>query len=282
MQMRSVQATLVIGSSGFLGRMLTDRLQQEQTVVPTHYESQIFPDSLPFDIFSSDLEPVFEQFGIGTVIVCAEFESEGAEAVEDAAQRLFSHCREKRVVYLSSDGIFSGEQGLYSESDLPQPTTHYGKNLAICEALVRASCPDYLVVRPSYIYGFSHGRLDPRLARTRSALEAGETVALFRDMYKSPLGVTQVAEAIASLSKGTLRGTLHVAGPRLSVFAFQQQAMRALGQDTRHLVGSSVPEGSDILRDTSLDASRWRTSSGTRPLSVAETLFNRASGSAET
>lgn len=280
--MRSNRATLVIGSSGFLGRVLTDRLRQQQTVIPTHYESPIFPGSLPFDLFSSDPDTLFGKFDIGTVIVCAAFEDEEVDAVKAAAQRLLGYCREKRVVYLSSDGIFSGEQGNYSETDLPRPTTHYGRNLATCEALVRASCPDHLIVRPSYIYGFSHGRLDSRLAPTRSALEAGETVTLYRDMYKSPLGVAQVAEAVASLSMGTLRGTLHVAGARLSVFAFQLQAMRALGQDTRRLLSNSVLEGSKVLRDTSLDALRWQTLSGTQPLSVAQVLVDRGSVSDKT
>ena len=261
----------MLGSSGFLGRVVTERLRKSRRVVPTHKTRRVFPDSLPYDIFSPGRSPLFSP-EITTVVICADFESEAASAVEDALRRLLEQAQGKRVVYLSSDAIFSGERGLYSEDDVPEPRTPYGRNLLACETLVRERGADHLIIRPSYCYGFSHGQLDPRLARTRSALRAGETVSLFEDMYKSPLGVQQLAEAVASLNTSSLTGILHVAGPRMSVLEFHRAGMVALRQDSRKLVGTAMPESADVQRDTSLSASRWRALSGSGGLSVAETL----------
>ncbi len=208
--------TLVVGSSGFLGRVLVSTLGPRQ-VLPTHHHAKVFPDSLPFDFFSDDLESVLAPYELGTVIFSAAVETEPTERVARAMRRLVEFCGDERLVYVSSDGIFDGNTGRYREGDEVTPRTLYGRNLHLCEGLIRDSCRDHCIVRPSYLYGFSHGQLDPRLSHTPSALISGGTVTLYDDMYKSPLGVRQVAEAVARLSRSDFVGTVHVAGERMSV-----------------------------------------------------------------
>lgn len=263
--------TLVVGSSGFLGRVLVDVLRPSQQVLPTHHSTKVFPDSLPLDLFSGDLEHVLAPYDPDTVIFSAAIETEPTEQVARAMHRLVDLCEAKRFVYLSSDGIFGGESGHYREDAQVAPRTLYGRNLQLCEELVRQACQDHCIVRPSYLYGFSHGQLDPRLARTRAALLAGETVTLYDDMYKSPLGVRQVAEAVTWLSRSDFVGTVHVAGPRLSVHDFHTEAMRALGVDTTKLVTAPMLDNA-LPRDTSLDTSLWQHLTGVTSLSVHETL----------
>lgn len=273
--MNSGAVTLVVGSSGFLGRVLVHVLRPSQWVVPTHHTTKVFPESLQLDLFSSDLEPIFSHHQIGTVIFSAAVETEPTERVARAMRRLVELCKAKRLVYLSSDGIFGGESGHYREDAEVAPRTLYGRNLQLCEEIVLRACKDHCIVRPSYLYGFSHGQLDPRLARTRAALISGETVTLYSDMYKSPLGVQQVAEAVAWLSRSDFVGTVHVAGARLSVYDFHAEAMRALEVDTANLVAAPMPVNTSdnaLPRDTSLDTSLWQDLTGTTPLSVTETL----------
>lgn len=265
--MNSGAVTLVVGSSGFLRRVLVDVLRPSQWVVPTHHTTKVFPESLPLDLFGSDLEPVFNHPQIGTVVFSAAIETEPTGQVARAMRRLVDLCGAKRFVYLSSDGIFGGEKGRYREAAEVAPRTLYGRNLHLCEEIVRQACKDHCIIRPSYLYGFSHGQLDLRLARTRAALLAGETVTLYDDMYKSPLGVRQVAEAVAWLSRSDFVGTVHVAGPRLSVHKFHTEAMCALGVDTAKLVAAPMLDNA-LPRDTSL----WQDLTGATPLSVTETL----------
>ena len=244
--------------------------------MPTHYQNPVFPNSRSFDLLRDDPEPLLSD--VETVIFCAGVEqSAEATPVESAMKRLLAGCHDKRFVYLSSDAIFAGDRGLYSEDETPEPVTAYGRTLLLCETLVRETCPNHLIVRPSYIYGFSRGKLDSRLTRTLNAVNGGATVSLFEDMYKSPLGVQQVAEAVVQLSQHEVTGTLHVAGARLSVLEFHKQALAALGHDTRALCGTPMPKASllQLQRDTSLDSSKWQKLSETRPLSIPETLQHR-------
>lgn len=270
--MSSETSILITGSSGFLGRSLRSAFSPSVQVFGTHYQHPSFSDSLPYNVFQDDVRPLLECTNISVVVFTVLIEMETPENVRPAMERFVHGCRDRRLVYLSSDGIFDGTRGNYTEQDKPTPCTQYGNNLLFCETLVKELCANYCIIRPSYIYGFSAGQLDPRLSRTRNKLRLGEPVELFEDMYKSPLCVQQVTEAVATLSLSDYIGTLHVAGERVSVFDFHQQAMYALGVDTARLTRCAMPTTPGFLRDTSLNASLWQTLTGTRPLSVQEAV----------
>lgn len=268
------ETVLVVGSSGFLGRCIVDKLMPRARVFCTYYSQSVFPDSYSYDFFHDDIRPIIEETDVSTVIFTAMVEFEEPEAVAASMQRFVRGCHDRRVVYLSSDGIFDGKRGNYTEDDVPMPCTRYGRNLLTCETFVQDHCANVCIIRPSYLYGFSHGQLDPRLARTRNALMAGEQVQCFHDMYKSPLGVVQVAEAVITLSDSDYVGIMHVAGERLSVFEFHSQAMGALGMATTNLISCPMPETPNFLRDTSLNTSRWQRVTGMKPLTVTKRWRN--------
>ncbi|MDQ3459641.1 MAG: sugar nucleotide-binding protein [Deinococcota bacterium] len=265
-------AVLVIGASGFLGRTITKRLAALNVVIPTHHSNNPFSNSVRYDFFSDNIRDLCDAFKLSAAVFAAAVETEPSEIVRPAMERFVRGCQDRRLVYLSSDAVFSGDRGMYLETDQPEPRTLYGRNLQHCEHLIAENCTNYCIIRPSYIYGFADGQLDGRLARTRASLQAGEKVMLFRDMFKSPLGVQQVAEAVIHLMFSDYAGTLHVAGERLSVFDFHFQAMKALGVNTKGLQHNTIPEEPEFPRDTSLDASLWQSLTNKVPLSIEETL----------
>ena len=266
---------LVVGSSGFLGNRIATILKPKGSVIQTHFRNMHSPDSIPYDFFNDSISVLLDKFNVDTVIFSGAVEMNPSDLVRPAMERFVRGVKERRVVYLSSDGIFDGQKGQYTEVDIPRPKTLYGRNLAICEELFAQFCNSYCIVRPSYIYGFSGGDLDNRLARTMQMLEQGQTVSLFNDMFKSPLGVLQVAQAVVDLTFLDYVGIVHVAGERVSIFDFHYQAMLALQADIRNLRSFSMPTGEDFLRDTSLDYSLWQKLTHAVPQSINETLSNK-------
>lgn len=264
---------LIIGSSGYLGSEITRLAQANNHVIPTHFQKPIFPNSIPYNFFSDQIESLVDLQTIDLVIFAGMIEFESEEKVKSTIKSFAQVCKNNQLVYLSSDGIFGGEHGNYLESDVPRPRTRYGRNLVTCEQTLLEYCPDLCIVRPSYIYGFSGKRLDNRLKQTADLLQKGQTVSLFDDMYKSPLGVSQVAKGVLDLAELKHKGIVHVAGARLSVYDFQHQAMQALGISTAKLERSSMPTNKEgFLRDTSLDNTLWQRLTGSPPLTIAATL----------
>ena len=260
---------LVVGSSGFLGRAIVKRLAPTHTVISTFHRTPLF-DAIPYDFFSDDISDLLQRFNVATVIFTAATEKEVSGDFESSVERFIRGCKDTRLVYLSSDAVFSGEKGLYTERDLPTPTTSYGRNLLHFEMLIAERHPNYCIIRPSYIYGFSDG-LDARLSRARAALQTGQEVTVFEDMFKSPLGVEQVAKAVLELGSD-FTGTAHVAGERMSVFDFYTRAMNALAVNTDGLRRETMPREAGLASDTSLDVTLWQQLTGMTPLSIEDTL----------
>ncbi len=268
-------ATLVVGT-GFLGEALCDELHKRgEVVVSTYYSHQKYDDSIRYDFLHDDPKDMFAGENITTVIIPAKIEfTEDGVALGQAMERFLAYFSETRMVYISSDGIFDGTKGMYTESDTPHPTTLYGRNLALCEDLVKKNTQNYCIVRPSYMYGFVGGKLDTRLSEARTQLLEGKNVTRFTDMYKSPLSYRQAAESIVMLAFGEFVGTIHISGQRMSVYDFTREGMEALGVPTKNLHGASmpVPLPESMLADTSLDTSLMQTLIHYVPLSIQESL----------
>ncbi len=264
--------TLVIGSSGFLGRQITSILELQESIIKTHCRNPLYPDSIRYDFFNDDIEKLLDIQKVDIVIFAGMVEIGPLDTVQASMQRFAKACREKRVIYLSSDGIFDGQKGFYSEKDAPNSQTLYGKNLAACENIIAKRCQNFCIVRPSYIYGFSNEKLDDRLTKTMETLKAGEKVTLFDDMFKSPYGVKQIANAVIGLSRSDYIGIIHVAGQRMSVYEFHHRAMSSLMVDTTNLKSCKMPTDKGYLRDTSLDSSMWQNITNSKPENIQDVL----------
>lgn len=178
----------------------------------THRHEAAF-DSVPFDFWRDDIAPPIEQTEAGIVVFTAAVEPDAPTAqLRERAEDFFGACAVWRVVYLSSDAIFDGAKGNYSESDPPSPTTPYGENLRALEHLVRNLCADACTIRPSYLYNFLSGAPDFRLAHVHRHLLSVKAVHYAEDMFKSPMEITLAREAVTELALSNHNGTVHISG----------------------------------------------------------------------
>lgn len=180
------------------------------------------------------------------------------------AQEAFKH--NARLVHLSSDVVFDGRRGNYTEADEPNPIMPYAVSKADAEKNVLASKANAVLVRTSLIYGFRP--LDPR---TRSVLR-GEMRRLFTDEMRNPVWVRNLSEAVVELAEMDYRGILNVAGPQpLSRYDLGLKLMDALGGDASQLIAAQSASGT-IVRplDCTLDISRAQNLLKTQLLSVDE------------
>ncbi|GCE47647.1 dTDP-4-dehydrorhamnose reductase [Thermosporothrix hazakensis] len=269
---------VLLGSNGYLGRTLTVRLQRDVAVFPTHRQGALFPSSLQYDFWTDDLTPLLSLCQADIVVIAMNVAYVAQDPVVDSrlfrlrVGKLVHACRERRVIYISSDGIFDGRSGMYTETDVPHPITPYGKNLQFFEERVREFCDDYCIIRPSYLFGYAHAELDRRLARVRAGLLAGEHFTFFKDMIKSPLDVNQAAEAIAQITLSNYIGVVHVGGVAMSVYDFYHTAMQTLQVPCEGLSASMMPADSTMPKNTSLDIRLMKGLTGVRPYTVQEAL----------
>jgi dTDP-4-dehydrorhamnose reductase len=272
------QRILVVGSSGYLGRVVTKALSSKHFAVSTHNKNPYFPDSAKYSFPHDDLSYLVTANMVDTCIFAAEIEknqdyqrSDDLGFFHQAVKQLVQSLCAVRFVYISSDGIFDGKRGSYTESNIPQPTTEYGRKLEICEDAIRTLCSDYCIIRPSYLYGHSLGILDNRLQRTKSLCQSQQEAIYFDDMFKSPIHVVDAASLIITLALSEYIGVIHIGGPRMSVYDFHKEAMEAIGVSGK-ISPRKMPTDAGLLRDTSLDTTLCARLTGFIPKSVTETF----------
>ncbi|MBA2297117.1 MAG: sugar nucleotide-binding protein [Actinobacteria bacterium] len=125
---------------------------------------------------------------------------EGAENVARAAARSGA-----RLVHVSSDVVFDGRKGTpYVEEDELSPVSDYGGTKAEGERRVAAAHPGALIVRTSLIVAGAKP--------SKHELAARRPGTWFTNELRSPVQVTDLANALLELAELDLAGPLHVAG----------------------------------------------------------------------
>ena len=276
------ETVLVVGASGFLGRSVVERLREDdgdgdRRVVGTYCSTPRATASVQFDFWTDSVGSLVAEYDVDTVVFASAVEYGGdvdtgdssvAASFSERAERFAADCADTRVVYVSSAAVFDGTRGRYAESHSRSPRDDYSRRLVAMEDAVDGYCDDAAVLRTSYLFGFSTGDLDHRLARTRDHLDRGESIAYFTDMYKSPVLVTEAAETVARLVDGDATGVVHVPTPRVSVYEFHCEAMRALGYDPAPIERDEVPADMDVAPDASLSSEQFDSVVGFEPSAV--------------
>jgi dTDP-4-dehydrorhamnose reductase len=113
-------------------------------------------------------------------------------------------------LFYSSDMVFDGATGGYTEGSPLSPASAYGAMKVQAEALVQAEHPGAQVVRTSLLVGESGIHMRP--AYECEALVRGLPVDLYKDEWRSPTHVDDLARASWELASLDVVGVYHLAG----------------------------------------------------------------------
>ena len=148
-----------------------------------------------------------------------------------------------RFVYFSTDYIFDGKAGPYTEASPTNPLSVYGQSKLDCEHALTAELGDrQLTARTTWVYGpEKQGKnFAYQLAR---ALSAGKTLEAPTDQVSNPSYGPDVAKAVVSLVEANHSGLFHVAGPDLmDRVSFAKALAASFDLDPGLVVGRATTE----------------------------------------
>jgi dTDP-4-dehydrorhamnose reductase len=194
---------------------------------------------------------------------CRHINSEGTKITAKVAQALGA-----QFVYISSDYVFNGVTGNYSEGDSPDPVNHYGESKLLAEQYARQLCSRLLIVRTT-IFGL---KLPPRIGMMESlvgALRRGRPITRFVDQYFTPLYTGQFSDIILQLVEIGATGLFHI-GPseKVSRFEFAQQVAEIFAPGCSEIRPVSFQQIDGLARrprDTSLISGAVQEKLGIQP-----------------
>lgn len=224
-----MESLLVIGASGLLGQHLILRGKDYYEMILGTYFSNPFKieevEALKLDIVSE--QDVFELFdekrpdsaiiasALTGVDYCEEHPEEATALNEEGALNIAKACREHgtKLLYVSTDYVFDGERGDYTEDDEPNPINVYGKTKLGGERAVLDIAPDSLVARVCVLFGWN--RLTAKtnfVTWVLDRIEADNPVELFQDQTITPTYADEVSGVLLELIKKQVFGVFHASG----------------------------------------------------------------------
>ncbi len=256
---------LIIGASGFIGQYLAMRLQEAPAyeVTGTYYSQVSKNWGYPChrveltnyerldEIFRIAQPQVVVHLAAVADVAAAENDPTRATAVNvSATARIAQLCtqHQAKLIFLSSEYVFSGDQGNYREDDIPQPNTHYGRTKLEAELAVAREASQWNIVRTSLVYGWPPIGRQNAVTTIIDRLENGDQYYASRDSYRTPIYVGHLTAGIHHLMTDDYQGICHLAG---GDWLRMYQFARAVAQ-VFHLDGSlvvpvqtSMPSGMD-------------------------------------
>jgi dTDP-4-dehydrorhamnose reductase len=129
----------------------------------------------------------------------------GSEQVARACRALGA-----RLVAVSTDYVFDGEAGPYSEEDVPNPRGAYARTKRCGEEAALVLVPDSAVARVAVVYSGRAGAKRTFATQVVEKLSRGEPVKAFSDqLVSTTLAASGAAMCLELLLETTYRGVLH-------------------------------------------------------------------------
>jgi dTDP-4-dehydrorhamnose reductase len=233
---------LIIGGSGFVGSKLVEvALKAGLNTAYTYSNKQLALPATSFQLQIQEgkaLETCIAKTQPRCIVYCAVPPPKSDEYLHEvvSVQGLERVCaalknlEDCRLIYISTNAVFSGQDGPYKESDIPDPEKRhdpyriYALTRAQGEQVALNSWHNTIIVRTSDVNGKDQaGNLNPRLANLLAQFEAGQGIERSTNALISPTLVDNLAESLLEISRPnfTYRGILHLAGrQQISYFDF--------------------------------------------------------------
>jgi len=223
---------LITGSNGLLGQKLVDLLRKQSSVelIATARGNNRLPKTDGYTYASLDITiqeevlAIFDQFKPHVVIHTAamtnvdtcETDREGCDVLNVNSVAYLIEACEKHGTYLchlSTDFIFDGVDGPYTEEGIANPISYYGESKLKAEQLLLASHIRWSIARTVLVYG-----IVPDMSRSnivlwvKKSLEDGKLIQVVTDQFRTPTLAEDLAMGCWLLAKDEVEGIFNISG----------------------------------------------------------------------
>ena len=213
---------LLIGADGLVGRHIRDALLGHSFVAT--YRHGPGPAAVGLDVTDDDaVRRIVERAKPRVIVLAAaqahvercEREPEASRRVNVEAGRVLAEAARgvgALLIVFSSEYVFDGAAGRYSEDDERAPLNEYGRQKVALEDIALSGRG--LVCRTSGVFGADPRRKD-FVHQLVDRLRGGGTFNVPSDQVVTPTYAPALARAVVELALQERTGIYHVAGPRV-------------------------------------------------------------------
>ena len=280
---------LVTGSVGLVGSQIVKDLVEKDFEVYSCYnvEKPEFGIPIHLDILKKDkiknilqsIKPdvVIHLAAITDVDLC-ERQKELAVLVNTKSTEILAQESSKQhayFVYMSTDYVFDGKEGMKNEKDVPNPLNFYGKSKLDGEIALNNLITPYTIIRTSTPFGLHPKKKSFALWITEN-LKSKKEIRVLSDQYTSPTFVPNLSKMLIEVVTKQITGIIHLAGStRISRYDFAEMVADKLDLDKTLLKPTKMTDmkwDAQRPQDSSLDVSKANQILDVKPQKIEQSL----------
>ncbi|MBM4174855.1 MAG: SDR family oxidoreductase [Ignavibacteria bacterium] len=224
---------LIVGCNGLLGQALVESLSRannDELLLASVEDNFVGNSNFPYvqlDISKrNEAKKVVLDFFPDIVINAAAYTNvDGCEDNKElawninvnGAKYLVEGCRvvDAKLIHLSTDFIFDGINGPYSELDKPNPISYYGRTKLGSENEIKIGGIPFTIVRTNVIYGIQKGIKKDFVQWVVENLREEKKINVVTDQMNNPAFVNDLADGIILTIDKKKPGIFNIGGIEL-------------------------------------------------------------------
>ncbi|HKB87243.1 MAG TPA: dTDP-4-dehydrorhamnose reductase [Ignavibacteriaceae bacterium] len=251
---------LLFGANGMLGQRLVEFYSKQQSIQLLSCSAENEPvfegqDYKQIDITKREVvKDLVYDFYPDVIINAAAFtnvdlsetEREQAwktnvKAVEYIAE--VSRVIDSHIIHISTDYIFNGKKGPYSEKDKPGPLGYYARTKLASENVLRISGTYYTILRTNVLYGIAHNSRPDFVRWVVNSVRSGKRIKIVTDQVNNPTFIDDLIQAISKVIEYKKYGIYNIGGKEfLSRFDFTMKIADFFDLDKSLIAPITTPE----------------------------------------
>jgi len=247
---------LITGSNGLLGQKLLYKLRQDSSVHLiatskgdnrvsekegyTYFDLDITNNDAVAKLISNEKPQVVINTAAMTNVDLCEDEKIACDALNvDAVRYLADACDkiDAHLIQISTDFIFDGEDGPYTEEDKPNPLSYYGFSKLKSEQLLQVHNVKWTVLRTIILFGIGENLSKGNIVLwAKGALAKGDLLNIIDDQFRAPTLAEDLADICILAAKKKAFGIFNASGKDImSIYEIVERIANHYGNSTEEL-----------------------------------------------
>ncbi len=216
---------LITGASGQLGNSVVNQLFGKYELLATDISNNKFNTlNIPFSILDiTDIEQIkniLTNFNPDVIINLAAFtDVDGCELNPDKVYLLnaksvemLSNNFDGQFIQISTDYVFDGYNGPYSEDDGTNPMSIYGKTKLEAEKILQDNINNWCILRTNVLFDYYNNTEASSIKWIIDSLKANKSINVVDDQWNNPTWTQNLAEIIELVINKNVTGLYNYGG----------------------------------------------------------------------
>jgi dTDP-4-dehydrorhamnose reductase len=220
---------LLIGSNGMLGQRLVESFNStgKFELLCVSMEDESFLPGVEYKkmdiIHRQKVREVVLDFFPDLIINAAAFTNvDKSETEKETAWKInvtgveniafYSWTIDAHLIHFSTDYIFNGKNGPYTEDDLPNPLGYYGRTKLASENSIRISGTKNTIIRTNVLYGPAKNGRPDFVKWVVNSLRDKKVIRIVTDQIGNPTYIDDLVAAINKIIKLKKEGIYNIGG----------------------------------------------------------------------